>query len=64
MIKPIQLTTIEMICAVHTSSDKDAGALFYDLIRVLDVDIEGVGNAEDATQYLNREEQRNDKMFA
>jgi hypothetical protein len=64
MIKPIQLTIIEMICAVHSSSDKDAGALFYDLIRVLDVDIEGVGSANDATAYLNRKEHSNEGMFA
>jgi hypothetical protein len=61
---PIQLTTLEMICACHTSSDHDAGALFYDLIRALNVDVEGVGNPADATAYLNREERDISEMFA
>jgi hypothetical protein len=61
---PAQLTTLEIICSVHTSSDQAAGELFYDLIRALQVDIEGVGNPADATQYLNREERDISEMFA
>lgn len=61
---PAQLTTLEMICSVHTSSDQAAGELFYDLIRALHVDVEGVANAADATQYLNREERSVEDMFA
>lgn len=51
-----QLAEIEYIVATHTNTDDEAGALLFDIIEALRWDIEGVGNAQDAAAYLNREE--------
>lgn len=50
-----QLAEIERIVADHTKTDEEAGALFFDILQALHWDIEGVGNADDATVYLNME---------
>ena len=51
-----QLAEIKDIVATHTSSDAAAGELLFDILQALRWDIEGVGNPQDATAYLNREE--------
>ena len=50
-----QLAEIEYIVATHTKTDDEAGALLFEILEALRWDIEGVGNAKDATAYLNRE---------
>lgn len=50
-----QLAEIEQVVAVYTNSDAEAGALFFELLEALRWNVEGVSNARDATEYLNRE---------
>jgi hypothetical protein len=50
-----QLADIEYTCVKHTSTDREAAALFLDIINDLRWDVEGVATVEDAIEYLNRE---------
>lgn len=53
-----QLASIKRVAQDHTKNDEDAGKLLWDILGALDWDIEGVGNAEDATVYLQMDRER------
>lgn len=47
-----QLADLEQVVAAQPMSEADRGKLLYDMLVLLNWDIEGVGNPADATVYL------------